>query len=841
MSALLVRSSLRFMRHHPWQTWLTMAGIVLGVAVVVAVDLANASARRAFALSLSSVAGDVTHQLVGGPNGIDEDLYVNMRTTLGIQKSAPLVSARVVVGGETFTLLGVDPIAELALRRHNFAASGSNTSPDGAAGFLARLLKRPDAIVISARSAARLGLQIDDSLAIGLGQRQHRVTLVGIFHGRNPAATEGLLFMDIAAAQELLGRLGRIDRIDLILDPQTQQTLIAWMPDSLQLVDSEARSAGLRQMSEAFHTNLTAMSLLALLVGGLLIYNTMTFSVLQRRRLLGIYRAQGVTRREVFALVLAEALGLGAISSLMGVGLGLLLAQGLVQLVMRTVNELYFVLHVSTFFISPLSLLKGLGLGLGVTLLAAFLPALEAACNRPVNVQQRSVLERRWRLRLPPLLALGALAMVTGWGLIGSGEDSLVQGFAALSLVVFGFSLAVPFILYTLVQGGLLLSSSSIVRIGLRGINASASRTSMAVAALTVAVSATVGVGVMVHSFRHTFNEWLQQSLPGDIYLSSSGAAPAAGGLPPSLVQTLRRLPGVAAVGRNRMARVETEWGQQRLTVLDGDASQRYSTRVLAVKAGVENAMEAFARGEGILVSEPLAYHRQLQVGSSMRVHTDHGAKSLSVLGIFYDYTSSVGLIAMHRSLYTKLWHDRGISGLSVFVAADTSQSELLKTLRNVVGEAAIVRSNREIRDRSLAIFEHTFAITHILRVLVIAVAFIGIFSALMSVQLERLRELAILRVTGMTPAEVSAVVIGQAAVMGFLAALLALPLGLVTAVVLIDVVNLRSFGWSLQFVVPPGVLVEAQILSVTAALLAGSYPALKAVYISPAHALREE
>ncbi|MEJ2418623.1 MAG: ABC transporter permease [Exilibacterium sp.] len=372
-------------------------------------------------------------------------------------------------------------------------------------------------------------------------------------------------------------------------------------------------------------------------------------------------------------------------------------------------------------------------------------------------------------------------------------------------------------------------------------INASASRTSMAVAALTVAVSATVGVGVMVHSFRHTFNEWLQQSLPGDIYLSPSGAAPAAGGLPPSLVQTLRRLPGVAAVGRNRMARVETEWGQQRLTVLDGDASQRYSTRVLAVKAGVENAMEAFARGEGILVSEPLAYHRQLQVGSSMRVHTDHGAKSLPVLGIFYDYTSSVGLIAMHRSLYTKLWHDRGISGLSVFAAADTSQSELLKAVRNAVGEAAIVRSNREIRDRSLAIFEHTFAITHILRVLVIAVAFIGIFSALMSVQLERLRELAILRVTGMTPAEVSAVVIGQAAVMGFLAALLALPLGLVTAVVLIDVVNLRSFGWSLQFVVPPGVLVEAQILSVTAALLAGSYPALKAVYISPAHALREE
>jgi len=451
VGSLLMRTSLRFVLRHRWQTLLTIAGIVLGVAIVVAVDLANSSARRAFALSLDSLTGSSTHQLQGGSGGIDESLYVQMRRSLGLQTSAPLVSDYVSINDNTFMLLGIDPVAELALQRHSLKLQS---------GKGLNYLLQADTIVMSARTAKKLQLKVGDSLNIDHRAKQHNVKLAGIFTSKNPAATEGLVFTDISVAQELLDREGSLDRIDLQLNEAQVAMVKAWMPSSLQLLNSHTRNNSVREMSEVFHINLTAMSLLALLVGGLLIHNTMTFSVLQRRKIIGTLRSLGVTRREVFWLIMVEASLLGLIGTIIGVGAGVLLGQGLVHLVMRTVNDLYFVLHVSEFLISPLSLLKGVLLGIGVTWLASLLPAREAMKSPPLSVQQRSVLEQRWQARIPRLLISGLLIFAAGWFLIVVFAGHLLSGFIALSLIVFGFSLMVPFMMQGLANVFLLLLSS---------------------------------------------------------------------------------------------------------------------------------------------------------------------------------------------------------------------------------------------------------------------------------------------------------------------------------------------------------------------------------------------
>tara|TARA_B100002003_G_scaffold250523_1_gene290235 strand:+ start:13592 stop:16009 length:2418 start_codon:yes stop_codon:yes gene_type:complete len=805
---------------------------MLGVCMVVAVDLANSSARRAFELSLATVTGPITHQIIGGPGGISASVYTGLRTELGLRASAPLVTGQVSIAGQPFTLMGTDPFSESTLERFSLGLTGNG---------LSQALLSDDAVMLAARAAYKLNLRVDQQFDIRAAGRNLPVTLAGIFPSDNPAATESLLFADIAVAERLLNRLGRLDRIDLILDSNDRIKLQEWLPADLQLVESEARNESLQQMTDAFHINLTAMSLLALLVAALLIYNTVTLSVLQRRKTLGIYRSLGVTGREIFALILSESMLLSLLASIAGVLLGLLLGQFLVQLVTRTVNDLFFTLHVTAFLIDPFSLVKGLSLGLGFTMLAATPAAFEATRSPPVSVQQRSALEQRWRGRVPMLLVAGVVMLLLGALLVRSEQGSLLEGFIALTLMVLGFCLMVPALVMLLTRALLILFApflTGTARMSVRGISAGISRTGMAVAALTVAVSVTIGVGVMISSFRHTVVTWLEQSINGDVYVSRVERFD--GGLTPDLVDHLQRLPGVALTTTNRIVNVETEYGPMRVLAM----TRSQGDKRMPIKEGVADAAELFERGRGVFVSEPLAYHQQLESGGEISVYTDKGAHRFAILGVFYDYTSSRGVIRLHRDLYRQWWDDDSITGLTLYRSTATGQEDLLGRVRDTLqsqGSQWRAASNREIRQVILDIFDRTFLITHVLRMLAVLVAFVGVLSALMALQLERLREFAILRATGMTPWQIACMVLGQTGLMGMFAGLLALPLGLLMAEILIEVINRRAFGWSMQHLVPAGVLTEALFVSLAAALLAGAYPAFKASSSLPAQALREE
>ncbi len=805
---------------------------MLGVAMVVAVDLANSSARRAFELSLDAVTGSITHQIIGGPGGIPESVYTRLRTELALRSSAPLVTGEVTVAGHPFTLMGTDPFSESNLDRFSLGLEGSG---------LSRALVSNNAVMLSARAAETLNLRVDQQFDIRAAGRNTAALLAAIFPSDNPAATESLLFADIAVAQRLLDRFGRLDRIDLILDSSQHRRLKEWLPADLTLVVSEARNESLQQMTDAFHINLTAMSLLALLVAALLIYNTVTLSVLQRRRTLGIYRSLGVTAREIFALVLSETVLLALVASIVGVLLGLLLGQFLVQLVTRTVNDLFFSLHVTAFLIDPFSLLKGLSLGLGFSILAATPAAFEATRSPPVSVQQRSPLEQRWRVRVPLLMMSGLVMMVLGAVMVSREQGTLVAGFIALTLIVLGFCLMVPALVMLLSRAVLLLLApllSGMGRMSVRAISAGISRTGIAVAALTVAVSVTIGVGVMISSFRQTVVTWLAQSINGDVYVSR--AERFDGGLSPELINHLQQLPGVADTATNRMVNVETEFGPLRMLAM----TRSRGDKRMPIKESVADAGELFEQGRGVIISEPLAFHQQLKTGARITVYTDKGEHQFPILGVFYDYTSSRGVIRLHRDLYRQWWDDDSISGLTLYRSADTRQEELLASVREGLlqwGSQYRAASNGEIRQIILDIFDRTFLITHVLRMLAVLVAFVGVLSALMALQLERLREFAILRATGMTPRQISAMVFGQTGLMGLFAGLLALPLGLLMADILIEVINRRAFGWSMQHLVPAGVLTEALIVALAAALLAGAYPAFKASTILPVEALRAE
>jgi putative ABC transport system permease protein len=305
------------------------------------------------------------------------------------------------------------------------------------------------------------------------------------------------------------------------------------------------------------------------------------------------------------------------------------------------------------------------------------------------------------------------------------------------------------------------------------------------------------------------------------------------------LVRRLAETPGVAGASTSRGASVPGPSGPARVVALGLEAGRPPGFKFREGRPDL--VWPAFAAG-AVIVSEPYAYRQGVGAGGVVRLRTDRGERDFPVAGVFYDYGSSAGAIVMSRRTYEQFWADRGVSALALYAASGENVERLMAALRERTGgRDVIIRSNRALRDASLEIFDRTFAITAVLRLLITAVAFVGVLSALMALQLERGREHGVLRALGLTPRQLWGLVTAQTGLMGLVAGLLAVPVGIVLAAVLVFVINRRSFGWTMPIDVAPRVLAEGVLLAVTAALLAGIYPARRMAAAAPADALREE
>ena len=425
--------------------------------------------------------------------------------------------------------------------------------------------------------------------------------------------------------------------------------------------------------------------------------------------------------------------------------------------------------------------------------------------------------------------------------------ESPALGFVALFALVCGCALLAPFA--TLVLLGVLRPLSEwsggwLGRLALRSVAANLSRTAVAIAALMVALSATVGVGVMVDSFRQSVSHWLDLTMRADMYVGLPGA-PGERAIDPEVIARVAALAGVDEVSAGRGVRVVAELqGDARSVDLVVLAMARRSYAGFQLLQGeASRAWPAFDAGEAVLVSESFSRREGLVPGARVRLQSDRGVRAFPVAAVFRDYGSEHGTIVMSRATYDRHWDDPAVATLGVYAADGVDVDVLQEAVRAAIGghQQLLVRNTASIRKASMEVFDRTFTITAVLRGLTTLIAFVGILSALMALQLERAKEIAVLRAQGLTPGQVWQLVQTQTGVMGLIAGLLSIPVGLAVALVLILVINLRSFGWSMDVQVDPVILLQAVGLSVAAALIAGIYPAYRMARISPAGALRED
>lgn len=852
MRLTLLLASLRYLLRHPGQLLLSIVGIALGVAVVVAIDLAKESARRAFDLSAAAITGKATHRIAGGPDGLDESVYVELRLRHGWHRSAPVVEGRARVPGEAeayVQILGVDPLAERSFRDH-FSPGADTGMPKDLSGFMTR----SDAAILPEATARRLAVKRGDSFELLIAGKPRRLQVEAIIAGLQAESIQSLddwVIVEIATAQELLGMTGRLTRIELILQPGAAGTeeierLRLQLPPEAELVTAASRGESLQQMTAAFYQHLTALSLLALLVGVFLIYNTMSFIVVQRRRVFGILRALGVTRRELFSVILAEAAGLGAVGALLGILVGVVLGKVLLGLVMRTINDIYFVLSIRELALEPLSLVKAAGLGLAGSLFAALGPASEAAGVTPQFALYRSLLETRVRALIPRVALGGLLLAGLGLGILLVAPRSTALGFFALFTVIFGCAAFAPLltqatarVVKPLYQGLFGLPGA----LASRGVTAALSRTGIAVAALMLAVATTVGIGLMTHSFRNAVDAWLAQLLRADFYIAASEGADST---PQALLserfrRSVAALPGVADISAVRRFKLTSEG---RITHL---VAYRFTDQSFAgfqfLEGDARAVRTALEQEDAVMISEPYAYRYRLHMGNTIALRTDAGPRTFRIAGVYRDYTTEQGLIALSHAIFTRYWSGDGYSSFGIYQQADTDATRLRSAIRQIATHEPdfTITSNQAIRQSSLELFDRTFTITQALRLIAGLIAFTGIVSALMALQFERTREYGVLRACGLTPRQLWATAMLETGLIGSIAGLLALPVGTLMATLLVYAINRRSFGWSMDLHIDGVILLQGFALAVAAALLAGLYPAWKIARAGTSAALRYE
>ena len=831
LRALVLRPILR----ETLRTALTVLGIAVGVAVVVAIALSNQSALRAFRESVDAVAGRANYQIVSDA-GLDENLLLALQPlwARGV-RFAPVIDVDGIAEKwqTPVRLLGVDLFSDLHFRDYRYA----KVNAQGWALF------QPDSAIVPEVYAREHGLQLGSPLALNVGGVSKTMTVRGILQAKGPATAfnGAIVVADIAAAQASFNLTGKLTRIDLIAGDDALPAIRRLIPPNARVERPSRRNERVENMLRAFRVNLFALAGVALLVGMFLVYNTVLISILRRRKDVGVFKTLGASASQIFGAFLAEGVVFGLAGSAIGIALGRGLAFGILKMIGRTVNALYVTSAPEGIALTPGIVIAGVAVGTILSVVSAIQPSIEAAQVRPlalINVGRASARHRRAKAR-PTWIAVVAFALAFSATRMPPVSNVAVGGYIAVLLVVVGFSALAPMIVRAVSR---LLRAPFRALFGIVGELASASipaslrRTSIASAALSLAIGMMVAVALMVGSFRETVRVWVDQTVSSDLWLRpAKGLSNAEVAVFPNAISDdLAKVPFVEAFDRVRGRNVT--YGESIIFVGSGDTE-------VAMRRGGAPMIEGAIQLDGVVVSESFAVKFDKGVGDVIELPVARGVARFPITGIYRDYSNDRGVVFMSRRLYVRLYEDDAIGNIVVYLRKGVDVQWARRELERLFGPKyhAFTVTNGEVRAEVMHIFDQTFLITYALLAVAIVVAVLGIVNTLAALIIERTRELALLRVLGMTVAEVRRMLMLESAVLGVTSTLAGLAMGYVLSWILIFVVNKQSFGWTIEFHTPLRLIAGSLAVTFAASVAAGIVPSRLARRIRLAAALKTE
>lgn len=801
-------------RRRPVQLMALLVGIAVATALWSGVQALNAHARASYDRAAAAIGGDRTPILVSmDGRRFPQALFVELRRA-GWPVS-PLLEGWIEIGGRSVRLVGVEPVT---LPRG--AAFGA-IAEDG--GGLADFLTPPFQSLIAPETRAALGLREGATPVTDRGAALPPLAI-------RPEMAPGVIAVDIGVAQKLLGAPGEISR--LLLGEQRvggRPALSDVVGDRLHRVEPGGDN-DLARLTESFHLNLTAFGFLSFVVGLFIAHSAISLAFEQRRAMMRTLRACGVSSRALIGVLLAELLFFALLAGAAGVVCGYLIASALLPDVAASLHGLYGARMSDELALDPGWVLAGLAM----SVLGAFTAAagsLWSARRLPILATAQPVAWRGAHQRAlevqgavaVALFALSLLALTLGGG--------LVAGFAVMAGLLLGAALTLPLLLSMALRLGERSARRPLAQWFWADSRQQLSGLSLALMALLLALAVNVGVGTMVSSFRTTFEAWLDQRLAAEIYLSAENGEQAA-----RIEDWLARREEVEAILPNWSVEARLEGWPTQIYGFADHATYRDHWPLLQAR---KNAWDRLRAGDAALISEQLARRLDIALGDALHLPTAAGSLSVEVVGVYPDYGNPKGQIIVNVEALTTHWPDveRTDFGLRLSPAEIPGLMTALRTefgpgLRRVIDQATL-------KAGSTRIFERTFAVTAALNALTLGVAGIALFTSLLTLANTRLPQLAPVWAIGVTRRELAWIELLRTMALALITALIALPLGLVVAWLLVAVVNVEAFGWRLPLHFFPLQWALLLGLALMTSLLAALPPIIRLRRTPPAQLLK--
>ncbi len=856
----LLKIFLQVNLRHATQDWgkflLSVFGVAIGVAVFLAIRLSNYSAFKSFEATIDNVNGKANAQVQSRSGTLfSQSVFkrvLELKERLPALRAATPVTeqlSRIKGTDETLIVLGIDIFSDRAFRTYeDIEGEDSDT-------FL-RFLLEPNTILVSQQFAERNRLKKGQTVELFADGLLKQVRIIGVFKTDRPTSEVANSFavMDIEQAQRAFGKEGKLSKIDLIIDDAQSAALKAYLaeslPEDVEVVSAKNRGEQVAKMLSAFEMNLSALAFISLLVAMFLIYNTITTNAIRRRREIGILRALGLGASEVFLLFLLEALLIGVLGSALGVGLGIALATYTLSSVAGTITALY--IYVSVKSVSIDWQVVGLSFAMGViaSVASAFFPALEVYRVHPRETFHVQVFEQKFSFNLRRIVAISLSLLLLGIGFaqLPSVDGKPIFGYASAICAILGFALLSPELI-TLSRG--ILERLAKHLFGIEGklaasnLAESLNRTATAVSALMVAVAMLIGISVMVGSFRQTVVYWVDQTLKADVFIAPAERFAVGSNVPIAreVLDYVSKLPETKAVDAFSARPITLEGKPTVLCAPNFETVKACTKLLFRTGNGEEILNEVINNSQSLLVTEVFANKFGYREGDSLTLTSPTGTRRYRIAGVYYDYASDRGLIAMHRPYFEKFWQDDKLNNIGVYLHDKSQAERIVQQIRAEFADRApiLAYSNFGLRSRVLDVFDQTFAITYVLQFVAMIVAAMGVISSLMAIIFERRREIGMLRAVGASVEQVRNMTLIEAGLMGILASALGITCGFVLALILIYVINLQSFGWTIQVYLPIAAISGAGALVMITALVSGWIPARYAMRLAIAEQVRFE
>ena len=843
--------SLRYLRVARGRSLLTLFGIMLGVAVVFAIDVVNTSVMQSFRGTIDKVAGK-TALTVGVGTGVDEELLETIRAVQGVAAAAPMIeqSTRDERSRTQLMVLGVDTVTDTQVREYDVSAGALRVADDLA------FLNDPHAVIVTTQFAQRVGVKVGETLRLDTIHGKADFTIRGTLAASGPATVFGgdLLLMDIYAAQVAFGRGKRFDHLDVVpadgVSVDALKTRIEHAVAGKAVVTRpQRRSQEAERLMAGFNLGLSLIGLVAMFVGGFVVYNSLAIAVAQRRHEIGIWRALGTTRRQILWVFLGEGLAMGAIGALAGLGFGLLLAHAVLKSVSGALSSLYVHIQLDKLSVSASDAIHAVTVGIVAALLAAYFPARRATLVEPSSVMRKNTSGEgaafatgRTSLRI----ACGAVLLATLVAYLAHVRQDHLLGYAVSGIC----ALAIGFFTPSL---GLLVGKTARrlakradppVVLGIVSFIRNAGRNSIAIAAFGVGLANVVNTDTFVGSMKYSTARWFERSARADliVFVGEKVQANIEHPLPESVGHELSQLAGVAFVDPIRTTTQSLSGRPFKISSHELESYRHYNELPI-VRGDLERALPKISAGTGLAASEAFTHEFGVTVGDTVTLQTATGPRRFELVLVYVDYSSDLGILMTTRSVYTRLWNDTLVDTYSVYLNEGVASDDVRAGIAGDLSQRynLLVLSNAQFRAGFMEFIDGSFALMRATEIVAIIVAVLGIINTLLVSVLDRRTELGVLKAIGADAKQIRRMLLTEAALIGLASSIVGVCFGAVfSAYIVLELLRFQV-GWVLDWRMSGWVIVETLVLGQIVTLFAAWWPARSARRVTPTEALQYE